>query len=324
MNSALRPLHSRPVQVSAVVVSLLAVCFALLASAEFAAGPRGGPHPPNLLAQSQAEADRKSAGCITCHVATDSATMHPTGTVRLGCGDCHGGKFDVHLPAGPAPGSPLYEETKSQAHARPSQVEFAGGEESMVRPYTRWLRENLDYVRFVNPGDLRVAPQTCGASGCHAGIVRRVQTSMMTHGGMLWGAALYNNGAFPLKDPHFGESYSAEGRPQELRTVPPPSPEDTRRKGVLPQLSPLPRWEVSQPGNVLRTFERGGRRRAETGNPTREEEPGRPDNKVAERGFGTLLRTDPVFLGLQKTRLLDPLLSLPGSNDHPGDYRHSG
>src|SRR5215475_14184888 len=35
-------------------------------------------------------------------------------------------------------------------------------------------------------------------------------------------------------------------------------------------------------------------------------------------------RTDPVFLGLQKTRLLDPLLSFPGTNDNPGDYRQSG
>src|SRR5205807_6871433 len=45
---------------------------------------------------------------------------------------------------------------------------------------------------------------------------------------------------------------------------------------------------------------------------------------LGERGFGTLLRTDPVFLGLQKTRLLDPLLSLPGTNDQPGDFRNSG
>src|SRR5579885_1859658 len=50
----------------------------------------------------------------------------------------------------------------------------------------------------------------------------------------------------------------------------------------------------------------------------------KPDDKLSDRGFGTELRTDPVFLGLQKTRLLDPALSLPGTNDHPGDYRASG
>jgi len=71
-------------------------------------------------------------------------------------------------------------------------------------------------------------------------------------------------------------------------------------------------WETSQPGNVLRVFERGGHKKAEIGNPNREEDPGKPDEKLSDRGFGTGLRTDPVFLGLQKTRLLDPILSLPG------------
>jgi len=32
-------------------------------------------------------------------------------------------------------------------------------------------------------------------------------------------------------------------------------------------------------------------------------------------GFGTLTRTDPVFQGLQRTRLADPLLSFLGTND---------
>jgi len=59
-----------------------------------------------LLLQSQAEADRKSAGCVTCHNATDSATMHSTGTVRLGCTDCHGGTSDIRLNADAPKGSP--------------------------------------------------------------------------------------------------------------------------------------------------------------------------------------------------------------------------
>jgi hypothetical protein len=151
-----------------------------------------------------------------------------------------------------------------------------------------------------------------------------VKTSMMTHGAMLWGAALYNNGSFPLKNARFGESYSASGVPQGIRTVPAPTPDEIRQEGILPELTPLERWEISQPGNVLRVFERGGEKKGEIGNPDREEESGRPDDKLGERGFGTLLRTDPVFLGLQKTRLLDPLLSLPGTNDEPGDYRGSG
>ena len=52
-----------------------------------------------LLLQSQADADRKSAGCLTCHTATDSPTMHVTGTVRLGCTDCHGGNSEARIAA---------------------------------------------------------------------------------------------------------------------------------------------------------------------------------------------------------------------------------
>jgi hypothetical protein len=39
-----------------------------------------------------------------------------------------------------------------------------------------------------------------------------IKKSMMTHGGMLWGAALYNNGAFPLKDAQFGKVTAATDR----------------------------------------------------------------------------------------------------------------
>ncbi len=39
---------------------------------------------------------------------------------------------------------------------------------------------------------------------------------MMTHGAFLWGAALYNNGAYPDKRPAFGESYSRGGVAQKL------------------------------------------------------------------------------------------------------------
>ena len=278
----------------------------------------------SLLGQSQFDVDRKNTGCVSCHTSTDEPSMHPTRTVRLACVDCHGGDATAILPSGTQPTSAEYAQLKNRAHPQPSDSALANVSANPPRLYTEWLRENYAYVRFVNPGDLRVAAETCGTAGCHAAEVLKVKTSMMTHGGMLWGAALYNNGSFPLKNARFGESYSADGQPQTIRTVPAPTPEETRTKGVVPELTPLERWEISQPGNVLRVFERGGEKKGEIGNPNREEESGRPDDKLGERGFGTLLRTDPVFLGLQKTRLLDPLLSLPGTNDEPGDYRGSG
>src|SRR5207253_8000513 len=88
------------------------------------------------------------------------------------------------------------------------------------------------------------------------------------------------------------------------------------------------------PGDVFRVFERGGR----TINPTfpeiglpnstgasqKLEEPGRPDLKQSNRGPGTGLRVAIPVLNLHKTRLNDPYMWFIGTNDQPGDYRHSG
>ena len=278
----------------------------------------------SVCGQSREEADRKSLGCISCHTSTDEPTMHPTKTVFLGCTDCHGGNSSITVASSAAQNSAAYNAAKEKAHIQPRDASFKDRSALPERTYTKWLKESPEFIKFVNPGDLRVAPETCGAAGCHAKEVRASSTSMMTHTGLLWGAALYNNGGYPAKDTHFGESYDRDGKPQSIKTFPAPTPDETRAKGVLPELAPLLRWEISQPGNVLRVFERGGRKKAELGNPNREEDPGKPDDKLSDRGFGTELRTDPVFLGLQKTRLVDPVMSLPGTNDHPGDYRASG
>ena len=282
--------------------------------------PAAANAPDNKLSQ-QTDADVaiKSIGCLTCHK-PDSPSMHVS-NVRLGCTDCHGGDAAARAPAGTTRGSAGFEEAKRTAHVMPT-LDFWPASANPVRPYTRTNEESAAFIRFVNPGDLRVVSQTCGP--CHQKEVEAVSHSMMTHSAMLWGAALYNNGAFPFKNYQFGEFYMSDGRPATVRVEPPPTPRQIGREGILPFLQPLFRWELSQPGNVLRVFERGGRKPVEIGNPDPEEEPGRPRNRLSQRGLGTLNRTDPVFIGLQKTRLFDPTLNLFGTNDQPGDYRASG
>src|SRR5260370_5202484 len=80
---------------------------------------------PRLMGQPQADADRKSAGCISCHTQTDEATMHATGTVRLGCTDCHGGNSEIHIESDITAGSPKYDQAKRQAHPQPRDPELA-------------------------------------------------------------------------------------------------------------------------------------------------------------------------------------------------------
>jgi hypothetical protein len=272
------------------------------------------------MGETPQEAAAASTGCIACHIGIEHPNMHAEDVVQLGCADCHGGNAAITTAA--ARGSREYEAAEDKAHVLPRLASNGVRHGSPVRAYAQWLKESPEFVRFANPGDLRIASETCGV--CHAQETRYVKTSMMRHGALLWEAGLYNNGAYPYKDARFGEAYDRDGKPERLRTFPPPTPEEIKNKGVLPYLDPLQRWEVSQPGNMLRVFERGGGPRGEIGDPNTEESAGQPDLKLGERGLGTELRTDPVFLGLQKTRLYDPMLSFPGTNDQAGDYRASG
>ena len=111
--------------------------------------------------------------------------MHPTKTVHLGCTDCHGGNSSVSVASSTAPNSPEYNSAKEKAHVHPRDPSFKKRSALPERTYTKWLAESAEYIKFVNPGDLRVAPETCGASGCHAAETRAVSTSLMTHAGML-------------------------------------------------------------------------------------------------------------------------------------------
>lgn len=260
----------------------------------------------DMLRQSAEEAAGKSLSCIACH--TDVGHMHPVDSLKLGCTDCHGGNA-------------LCKE-KQQAHVQPRFPQAWPTSANPVRSYALLNHESPEFIRFVNPGDSRVAHIACGQ--CHAKEVLQLRTSLMTHGCMLWGAALYNNGSTGEKRPRYGESYSMHGVPQRIISVPPPTAEEIRDKGVLPFLEPMLPYQVSQPGNLLRIFERGGRFRPEAGNPERLDDAGKPRERLSNRGLGTENRTDPVFIGLQKTRLYDPTLNFLGTNDHPGDYRSSG
>ncbi|MDX1946762.1 MAG: hypothetical protein SFU86_15280 [Pirellulaceae bacterium] len=273
--------------------------------------PAGWPSADDLYRQTDEDAHRKSWGCKNCHHGVHD--MHALPTVKLGCTDCHGGNADCG--------------TKEGAHVPPRFAPAWPSSGNPVRTYTLLNHESPEFIRFVNPGDLRIAHLSCGA--CHPQEVLQVKKGMMTNGCMLWGAALYNNGAVPNKWPRYGESYSMTGVPQRIQNV--WKPEETQRiaydmnyKGIVPFLDPLPRFEISQPGNILRIFEPGGRFRPEIGIPEKAEEPGRPRTRLSVRGLGTENRTDPVFIGLQKTRLLDPTLNFLGTNDHAGDYRSSG
>lgn len=245
-----------------------------------------------------------SAGCLTCHEGIDSKNMHGLNVWQIGCADCHGGDPKIAWTGGSAqrPWSSAYVQAMKAAHVQPAFPAEWQGSRNPERTYALLNREKLEYVRFINPGDLRVAPQTCGTTGCHPDITGRVMTSMMTHSAMVMGSGTYNNGVLPYKNYVIGEFYMPNGEAALAKTVPAPTPAEKAR-GVVEQLIPVPRYNASQPGNIFRAAERG----------------------VANtRGLGTENRVDFAHFVLHKTRLNDPYVWFLGTNDYGAEFRSSG
>jgi len=293
--------------------------------------------PPAPVRQTIEAMMAKSQGCTSCHVQSDAPTMHATPAVRLGCTDCHGGDAKVRGNPELPHDHPDYVAARDLAHVLPKYPESWHWPSSAnpKRSYALLNREAPEFVKFVNPSDYRVVREACGA--CHVQTIEAAERSLMATGAMLWGGAAYNNGILPFKNYLVGEAYTRAGEAAKLITPGDPPGELTDRqkeRGALAALYPLPTWQVVPPADIFRVFERGGRNIGtqfpEIGlpNPTgqiqRLEEPGRPDLKQSNRGPGTGLRVAIPVLNIHKTRLNDPFAWFMGTNDQPGDYRHSG
>lgn len=232
---------------------------------------------------------RDSSGCTSCHAGIEE--MHPTG-VAISCVGCHGGNGKA--------------KDIDEAHVAPSRKGQRLGRGltsgNGIDLYGDLMNEPAEYVRFVNPGDLRIAGDTCGH--CHADIYSRVRSSIMATSANVPAAVLYDNGASPSQTALHGEAFLADGTPARLEARAPLT-EEQKKNGALPFLAPLPRWEATAAPDVFRVFDRG-------------------NNAAGTRDRGTEFKIAGVYLNLVKTRLNDPALWLPGTNAGAGDYRQSG
>ena len=348
------------------VFFLIALCSTLGWSGIVLAAEGEHPHkvdyvfaPPAPALQTRADADKKSAGCMSCHTKTDSASMHQSEGVVLGCVDCHGGDATVFKPEGAEyHREPVHfphhveahhaeegehHDAKHDDHGYTEAMEHAHVEPTLPltwdypksknphASYTLLNTESPEYVRFVNPSDYRVAREACGA--CHLPIIQAAERHIMANGAMLFGGGAYNNGVLPFKNYILGEAYTREGEPATI-VSPGEITDEFKAAGIIERLIPLPAWETVPPGDIFRVFERGGRNILnlfpEIGLPNpvgiiqRLEEPGKLDIKQSSRGPGTGIRVAIPVLNLTKTRLNDPLMWFLGTNDNPGDFRTSG
>ena len=271
--------------IAAAVLSALLVLGAIVglpAPGARAQQPSSGAQPAKPLS---------SASCEACHAGIEP--MHET--VSLTCTECHGGD-----------GGRM---EKDKAHVLPRNRALFRTSANPSSVYGALNLESPEFIRFMNPSDLRVADKVCG--DCHGPIVDAVRRSIMSTNPMVYHAGLYNNGVEPSKIPMYGEAFAPIEKggkivyaPAKIRSLGELTPKDLAN-GVLKELSPLPRWEITIPTDPFRILERG-------------------NIGASLRGLGTEFKISGVYLTLLKTRLNDPGLWLQGPNDVGGDFRQSG
>ena len=116
----------RPAGVRAILIAFLLLVVA--ASASFAAdgGEAAVERDYSLVRAASAprvqdwdQADSKSAGCVSCHTASEAKTMHTSPAVVLGCTDCHGGNPSIVATDVSDHKAPAYVAARDRAHVLP-------------------------------------------------------------------------------------------------------------------------------------------------------------------------------------------------------------
>lgn len=146
----MRPSPTIAISMNRVILFAALVYIAALGAALSAGLQTPAPPAADLRRQSQADVDRKSVGCLTCHT-PDATSMHEE-PVQAGCTDCHGGASDVRVAANAAKGSDGYQQAKERAHVQPRLNIWPESGANPVRAFAATNEESIDFIRFVNPG----------------------------------------------------------------------------------------------------------------------------------------------------------------------------
>ena len=155
--------------------------------------------------------------------------------------------------------------------------------------------------------------------------VHQRRTSMMTHGACSGAPRSTTTAPSRSRRRASARATRLTARRSGCQPIPPPTPRRDRALRACCRSSTRCRASRSpSPATSCASSSAAAASRPRSASPIRTRSPAGPTTSFSDRGLGTANRTDPVFIGLQKTRLLDPTLNFLGTNDHPGDYRSSG
>lgn len=155
--------------------------------------------------------------CVICHDGIEE--MHPFAPVT--CVQCHGG-------------DPTANELED-AHV-PQRTSFPGDERVLGRNF------DPDYLRFLDPGNLRIAAQSCGP--CHPEAVYDVEHSLHASTAGHLGDGLYENGVVRERHPEVSVFSVSDDR----------STEEERPPGAVGRLRQIRGFRFSGDDDVARHF----------------------------------------------------------------------
>jgi hypothetical protein len=145
---------------------------------------------------------QSTSSCMVCHNGSLTENYagpgienpHPFGNAsQIGCVTCHGGdgngadQLVSHVPPPPEVGDRAFQTTNARAYF--NRLTLAGMDKFADYVVDGRTYTALDYLQFVNPGDLRVTSRGRGCGQCHANHAEDVNASLLaTEAGVLAGA----------------------------------------------------------------------------------------------------------------------------------------
>ena len=165
------------------------------------------------------------------------------------------------------------------------------------RAYTALLDEDLAFVRFVNPGDLRAAPAVLRALPRERG-QERLQEPDDARRASSTRPRSTTTACCPARTRSSARATGPDGKPRILKTVPPPDrgrDAEEGRAGRRWSRSCAGSWACPATRSASSSAAGGGAWRS--GCPTCSRSRASRTRASRQRGFGTLNRTDPVDPG---------------------------
>ena len=147
---------------------------------------------------------QNAESCMVCHNASleddysgpGIENPHPFGqAANLRCTECHGGngngadRLASHVPPPPEIGDEAFQLGNAKAYF--NRLTLAGLDKYPDYVVGGVTYRALDYLRFVNPGDLRVVEEGRGCGACHADHADTIVGSPLAFSMGIWSGALY-------------------------------------------------------------------------------------------------------------------------------------